>query len=75
MIGQELLQAARGERVVGQLLELADLVKFAGRRQDRRQWDYDLELVASIIRRTRPAFQVEARPGLHPEPLDKPVNS
>ncbi len=57
--------------LVGQLLELADLVKFAGRYQDRRQWNYDLELVASIIRRTRPAFQVEARPGLHPAPLNK----
>ncbi len=56
--------------LVGQLLELADLVKFAGRRQDRRQWNYDLELVASIIRRTRPAFQVEARPGLNPGALN-----
>ncbi len=56
--------------LVGQLLELADLVKFAGRYQDRRQWNYDLELVASIIRRTRPAFQVVARPGLHPGPLN-----
>ena len=56
--------------LVGQLLELADLVKFAGRSQDRRQWNYDLELVASIIRRTRPAFQVEARPGLNPGALN-----
>ncbi len=56
--------------LVGQLLELADLVKFAGRYQDRRQWNYDLELVASIIRRTRSVFQVEARPGLHPGPLN-----
>lgn len=56
--------------LVGQLLELADLVKFAGRYQDRRQWNYDLELVASIIRRTRPTFELEARPGLHPGPLN-----
>ena len=56
--------------LVGQLLELADLVKFAGRSQDRRQWNYDLELVASIIRRTRPAFQVEGRPGLNPGALN-----
>ena len=56
--------------LVGQVLELADLVKFAGRLQDRRQWKYDLELVASIIRRTRPAFRIEAQPGLNPGPLN-----
>ncbi|MEE9466460.1 MAG: hypothetical protein V3W14_12905 [Candidatus Neomarinimicrobiota bacterium] len=44
--------------LIGQVLELSDLVKFAGRRQDQQQWAYDLELVESIIRRTRPAFQV-----------------
>jgi len=44
--------------LIGQVLELSDLVKFAGRSQDQLQWSYDLELVESIIRRTRPAFQV-----------------
>lgn len=44
--------------LIGQVLELSDLVKFAGRSQDQHQWAYDLELVESIIRRTRPAFQV-----------------
>ncbi len=59
---QQVLSAEVGDseiaNLIGHVLELSDLVKFAGRSQDQHQWTYDLELVESIIRRTRPAFHV-----------------
>ena len=44
--------------LIGQVLEQSDLAKFAGQPQPADLWRQDLDLVESIIDRTRPTFRV-----------------
>ena len=44
--------------LIGQVLEQADLAKFAEMPQSRDQWQRDLDSVKSIIERSQPVFQV-----------------
>jgi len=44
--------------LIGQVLEQADLAKFAGLPQSPEQWQRDLDSARSIIERSQPVFQV-----------------